>query len=64
VAEFGNFGNFYFPGFTVGIRFAVFHLLGKTPLRRQPLYMEVINLGKTSKAHSYTSPVIPSSPGA
>ena len=48
----------------MGISFAVFHRFGKTPLRRQPLFMTVIYLGKTSKALLYTSPVIPSSPGA
>jgi hypothetical protein len=55
---------FSFPGVTMGMSFAVFHLFGKTPLRKQPLYMAVIYLGKTSKALLYTSPVIPSSPGA
>ena len=47
---------FSFPGFTRGISFAVFHLFGKTPLLRQPLYMAVIYLGKISKALLYTPP--------
>ena len=35
-----------FPGYTVCISLAVVHLFGKTPIRRQPLYMAVIYLGK------------------
>ena len=46
------------------IRLTKFHLFGKTPFRRQPLYKVVIYLGNISKALLNTSQVIPFSPGA
>ena len=46
------------------IRLTKFHLFGKTPFRRQPLYKVVIYLGNISKALLNTSQFIPFSHGA
>jgi len=34
------------PGLTIGISLACFHLFGKTPFRKQPLYVAVMYFGK------------------
>ena len=49
---------FPLPGSVTVNSFFLFHLLGTTPLLRQPLYIAVRYLGKVSKAFLYIPPVI------
>ena len=52
-----------FPGLTIGIIFAHFHILGKQVVLKHPLYRAVIDLGNKMKTCRRMSLVILSSPG-
>jgi len=58
------FSHVSFPGFTIGISFALFYILGKTALLRHPLYNVVEDSGSKSYALRRISDIIPSSHGA
>ena len=53
-----------FPGLTIYITFALFHILGKQAVLRHQLYKAVVDFGNKLKARWRMSLVIPSSPGA
>ena len=55
---------FSLPGFAIGMIFDVFHLLGKLPLFRHWLYIDVTSLGNLLNVLRKISLVIPSIPGA